>query len=478
MIHILGWLYLLAATGLALYGFLGLFTLWLYWRHRHDTIPQPVVTPTDLPSVTVQLPIFNERYVIKRLIDAAVAINYPADRLQIQVIDDSTDDTTETAVALVNQYQNQGINISLVHRRERVGYKAGALANAMPQATGKFIAIFDADFQPQPEFLKQTIPYFCQTPELGMIQARWGHLNREDSPLTAAQAIAIDKHFAMEQTVRHRANLFPKFNGAGGIWRRACLEDAGGWQDDTVCEDLCLSTRAILKKWQFRFLSDVEAPAELPTSISAYKNQQARWAKGSFQCLQKFGRPILSNREQSITARFYALFSMSAYAAHFFLLIVFLLQVPLIFVDYQFPPLLIVLGIAGIGQPLLFVIGQQVLHADWLHRLWYMPALMLVGVGLAPNNSRAMLQAMFGRQHPFVRTPKRGERALAQNRQGYKLPFDWILLVEILLTLYAGIGLILSIFHNNTGSIFLLLTCFFGFGYVSYLGIQERRPLI
>lgn len=475
MSNFLGLLYMTAVAILSLYGFLGLLTLGLYIRHRHDTYPLPHVSLDDLPAVTVQLPIFNERYVVKRLIETAVALDYPRHKLQIQVVDDSTDDTTDRAAELVAYYKKQGINISLIHRDSREGYKAGALANALTHATGDFVAIFDADFAPLPTFLQQTIPHFINEPGLGMIQARWGHLNSEDSLLTGAQAIALDKHFAMEQTVRHRANLFPKFNGAGGIWRKACLEDAGGWQDDTVCEDLCLSTRAILRGWQFRFLNDVTAPAELPTSITAYKNQQARWAKGSTQCMIKFGRDIMINQNHSVLARFYALFSMSAYTTHLLLITMLLLQVPLVYLGYRFSPYMLLFTVAGLGQPILFILGQQVLYPDWQRRLRYFPALLLVAIGTAPSNTRAILQAFFGRRHVFIRTPKMGDSFLRKRGDAgiYRMQFDWIVLVEVFLALYAatGIGLILQ--RGNAGALFFLVTCAVGFGYVAWLSLRE-----
>jgi cellulose synthase/poly-beta-1,6-N-acetylglucosamine synthase-like glycosyltransferase len=405
MITILSNLYVLTVAGLALYGLLGLLTLWLYWRHRNDTFPCPEVDPADLPPVTVQLPIYNERFVVQRLIDTAVALDYPADRLQIQVVDDSTDDTTGIAADLVKQHQQAGSNIQLIHRSDRAGFKAGALANALAQASGEFIAVFDADFQPKPDFLQHTIPHFLTEPELDMIQTRWGHINDSDSALTAAQAIALDKHFAMEQTVRHRADMFPKFNGSGGIWRRRCIEQAGGWLADTVCEDLCLSTRATLQGCQFRFLNDVVAPAELPTTMTAYKSQQARWAKGSTQCLWKYGRSILTDRQHHLVGRLYALLSMSAYMTHLLVITLVLLLVPLVYADFHFSARMLIFSIAGIGQPLLFILGQQVLHTDWRRRLRHFPTLLLVAIGTAPSNSRAILQAFFSKEHTFVRTP-------------------------------------------------------------------------
>jgi len=473
---------MIAVALLSVYGLLGLFTLWLYWRHKDEDFSTPIVSADELPSVTVQLPIYNERFVVARLIQSAVLLDYPRDRLQIQVIDDSSDDTSEIAAELVGRFQESGINIKHVRRTHREGYKAGALAEAMDKAEGEYLAIFDADFQPQPDFLLKTIPHFHSSPELGMIQARWGHLNAGDSPLTAAQSIALDKHFVMEQTVRHRANLFPKFNGAAGIWRRTCVDDAGGWLDDTVCEDLCLSTRAVLKGWQFRFLPDVVAPAELPASITAYKNQQARWAKGSIQCLNKYSVDILRDNKYSLTARLYALISMSAYATHLLLLLLLLLQIPLLILDVRLPSLMLVFTIIGIGQPLLFILAQKETYSNWGRRLLYFPTLLLVAVGTAPSNSRAILQAYFGRQHPFIRTPK-GMMGVKGQVEGefvppYKLRLDGIWFVEIFLTVYAALGVAIAIVRGNPGPLFLLLTSLLGFGYVAWLGLRENSSAL
>jgi cellulose synthase/poly-beta-1,6-N-acetylglucosamine synthase-like glycosyltransferase len=480
---ILPWLssiYLLAAAGIALFGLLGLVTLVYYWRHRHETFPCPPIQDANLPQVTVQLPIYNERFVVGRLIDAAVQLDYPREKLQIQVIDDSTDDTTEIANAIVHKYLAHGVNIELFHRTHRNGYKAGALEDALKRATGDYIAVFDADFQPQSDFLRQTVPHFISEPDLGMVQTRWGHLNPFESQLTAAQTIALDKHFAMEQTVRHRASLFPKFNGSAGVWRRQCLLDAGGWEADTVCEDLCLSTRAILKGWQFRFLNEVVSPAELPTTISAYKNQQSRWAKGSTQCLVKFGPKILTNQKQSLIARIYALLSMSGYTTHLLLMILLLVQVPLIYLNYHPPPILLAFGLAGIAQPILFIMGQRELYVDWGNRIRYFPALLLVAIGLAPSNSRAIVQAVVVRQHTFIRTPKGGKTKWADlptntlSTGNYRLAVDWIVIIELLLAIYATIGLILCFWQGNFGPSFFMLSCALGFGYVALSTIRDH----
>lgn len=470
MTQLLILIYWLAIAALSVYGLLGFYTLCQYWRHRHQSASCPPL-PDNPPSVTIQLPIYNEQFVVARLIDTAVQIEYPPEKLQIQIVDDSTDATKTQAARLATYYKRKGFNVSHIHRIERTGFKAGALENALQTATGEFIAIFDADFQPQPDFLQQTIPHFLQDKKLGMIQTRWGHLNHDESALTAAQAIAIDKHFAMEQLVRHRANLFPKFNGTGGVWRRECLDSTGGWHEDTVCEDLCLSTRALLDGWQFRFLNDVVAPAELPASISAYKNQQARWAKGSLQCLLKFAKPIVTATNQSWMARIYALLAMSAYLTHVFMLIILLLQIPLILLDYQVSAWIYLFTLAGLGQPLLFIWGQQILYRDWLKRLRHFPTLLLLAIGMAPTNARAIFQAFYGRQHPFIRTPKQGNQ---RNKFHYHLPFDHIVLIEIMLAAYTLIAILFAIRHQNYGPIFFLTTCSLGLGYVISLTLHEQ----
>ncbi len=461
-------LYILVLLGMAIYGWLGIFTLWLYWQHRKDTFPTPPVRESDLPTVTVQLPIYNERFVVERLIGAAAALDYPSDRLEIQVVDDSDDDTVGFSAELIQACRAQGHNITHIHRSNRSGYKAGALKAATSLASGDLLAVFDADFSPPPDFLRRTVPHFVHEPALGMIQARWDHLNAEESALTLAQAIAIDKHFAMEQTVRHRADLFPKFNGSGGIWRRDCLEGAGGWQADTVCEDLCLSTRALLKGWSFKYLDDVTAPAELPNTISAYKNQQARWAKGSIQCFVKFFWSIMTTQEHSLVARVYALVAMGAYFANGLLVALLILQLPMLLLQVTLSHAMWGLTLIGLGHPLMFILGQQALYPDWKRRLRHFPTMLLITVGLAPSQIRATFSALLPIEHPFVRTPK------GAGQQGrYQLPFDWIILVELLLGLYAAAGCALAL-SLGSGLVALLFGwCAIGFLLVGVMGVWE-----
>ena len=468
MIAVLVALHVASVAGLAIYGLLGFLTLGLFLRHRRDTDVLPTVARDAWPHVTVQLPIFNEREVVERLIAAAAALDYPHDRLQIQVLDDSTDDTTGLAEAYVARLRDQGLDITHLHRSHRQGFKAGALAAGLAAARGEFVAIFDADFVPDPAFLRLTLPYFLGDPQLGAVQARWGHLNDADSALTGAQAMALDKHFAVEQLVRHRADCFPKFNGSAGIWRRTCVEDAGGWQDDTVCEDLCLSTRAVLAGWRFHFADNVVAPAELPPGILAYKNQQARWAMGATQCLTKYAAPIWRAPGHSLTARLFALLSMSAYTTHLLLLTLLLVQLPLVLSDYRLPSWMIIFSLIGLGQPILFILAQQVLYRDWVSRLRHLPTLLLVAIGTAPSNSWAVLGALSGRAFTFVRTPK-------GFHPGYRLQPGVMLWIEAGLTLYSAVALILAFLTGNTGSAVLLATCLLGFGYVALLTWQETR---
>jgi cellulose synthase/poly-beta-1,6-N-acetylglucosamine synthase-like glycosyltransferase len=290
-------LYVVAGVWLAVYGLNGLVLAGLYLYHRHDRMRQPTCQPSRYPLVTVQLPIYNERHVIERLIDAVAGIDWPRDRLQIQILDDSADETTTLALARVEHLKRRGLDIALIRRLDRSGYKAGALAVGLTYARGEFIAVFDADFIPPPGFLRQTIPAFLDRPQLGMVQTRWAHLNADYSLLTRAQSLALDGHFVVEQTARNRSGLLMNFNGTAGVWRRTCIEASGGWSDDTLSEDLDLSYRAQLAGWDCLYLPDVSA-AELTPQLAAFKRQQFRWAKGSIQCLRKLWPSLVEKGHQ------------------------------------------------------------------------------------------------------------------------------------------------------------------------------------
>ncbi|MGH2537673.1 MAG: glycosyltransferase family 2 protein [Candidatus Promineifilaceae bacterium] len=472
MINWLSAVYQLTLGALALFGLLGAVTLWLFWRHRDEAFPCPPADEASLPAVTVQLPLYNERFVVEKLLRDVAALDYPADRLDIQVLDDSDDETTEIAAGVVRQLSRRGVDIHLFHRPEREGYKAGALQLGLSQARGDYIAIFDADFSPPRSFLRLTVPHLLSEPRLGLVQARWGHMNGESSALTGAQRIAMDKHFALDQTVRFRADIYPRFNGTGGVWRRSCIEDAGGWEGDTLCEDLCLSTRAILRGWEFRLLNDVVVPAELPASMAAYKSQQARWAKGCSQCLFKFGRAILADGRRPFLARLYGLLMMAGYWAHPLLILLLLTLVPLVYLGYQPPSFLLVFGLAGFAQPILFVLSQKRLYTDWLKKLRHLPMLILLAIGLAAGTSRAIAEALLGRPNRPVRTPKGWLEAAAPAR-AYRLPFDWIIGVELLLAAYAAVGIAFCLQRDFYSSLPFLVASALGFGYVALASLRE-----
>ena len=465
--------YGLTAVLLAAYGLNSLIIVLLYLRHRHEHHPSPPLT--DAPPVTVQLPIYNELHVVERLVDAVTRLDYPKDKLQIQVLDDSTDETTALAQARVDYYRRQGFDISLIHRSERTGFKAGALQRGLETAKGEFIAIFDADFVPNPDFLRRTIPHFQSRPRLGMVQARWGHINADYSPLTRAQALALDGHFVVEQTARQRSGLFMNFNGASGVWRKRCIEEVGGWQGDTLSEDLDLSYRAQLAGWEFLYLPDVVSPAEIPPQINAFKRQQFRWAKGSIQCLLKHWHALLTARQPAFV-RLQGLIHLSNYLIHPLMLVLLLLTLPsLLWPNMMHLPLLY-LGLGSLGPPLLFAISQWDTYPDWHRRLAYFPLLVLLGTGIALNNSLAIGEALAGRPNHFQRTPKFGleKRSDRWTESHYVLPFDWMTLGEILLTLYSLFTVLVALARGNYYAVPFLMLYLSSFGYVAALGLRTR----
>lgn len=465
MVWVLYGLYFFAATILAIYGFNIMLTAWLYWRKRGESIAP--ATLIVMPRVTVQLPIFNELYVVERLIDAAAALDWQPDCLQIQVLDDSDDETTAIAQARVEYHRRRGVDMTLLRRAARAGFKAGALAEGLKYATGEFIAIFDADFVPPRDFLKQTIPHFSARPEVGLVQTRWGHLNPDYSALTRAQAIALDGHFAVEQTARSRNDLFFNFNGTAGVWRRTCIEQAGGWHGDTLSEDLDLSYRAQMLGWRFLFLPDVVAPAELPPQIHAYKRQQFRWAKGSTQCLLKLGPQIFAARGLPFFKRVEGLLHLAGYLTNPLLVLMLLALVPLIALHVHFAPVLTVFSLAMFGPISLYALSQRALYPDWLSRMRYFGVLLLLGTGLALNNSFAVFEAITRRGNTFRRTPKFRveEDGDSWNEKRYTLPFTWEAIGELFLAAYALIGVALA-WHQQlwwTTPFLLLYTASFGY---------------
>lgn len=445
--------------------------------------------PAKLPVVTTQLPIFNEKFVVERLLGAICAFDYPRDKHEIQVLDDSTDETFDLTAKLVAQLRAQGFDIHHIHRTDRSGYKAGALREGMKVARGEYFAIFDADFVPQADFLLRTVPFLVLDPSCAFVQTRWGHRNRDYSVLTMAQSIGIDGHFVVEQSARAWNGLFLNFNGTAGIWRGKAIEDAGGWQADTITEDLDLSYRTQLKGYHARFLFDVITPAEIPTNINAFKSQQNRWAKGSIQTALKLLPQVLARPDVGRFEKFQAVLHLTHYLVHPVILLMTLLVLPLLlwghatFKPYVIIPLVVLMLISMMAPSTLYVFSQRIAYPDWKSKLKFLPALMVLGMGLAVNNTLGVLGAIFGRnQAEFVRTPKLG--AHAENNEtnecsdqagpvcrAYRTPLSGMFLVEAFMGLWAAaaFGTYLSMYKFLIGPILLLHAT--GFVYVGIASV-------
>jgi len=477
-------LYLAASAGLLVYGLNCYLMLALHARrHRRELTRRREreqrwrerLDPARLPTLTTQLPIFNERHVAERVIRAVAAFDHPRDRHQIQVLDDSTDETRGRIETLVAELQAAGHWIELHHRRDRHGFKAGALQDAMPAARGDFIAIFDADFAPPPDFPRRLLPHF-DDPRTGLVQARWGHLNRERSLLTRAQSMGIDGHFAIEQSARCSNHLFLNFNGTAGIWRRDCVLDAGGWTADTLTEDLDLSYRAQLRGWRIEYVPEVVVPAELPTTYSAFKSQQFRWAKGSIQTARKLLPQVFASARPPL-AKAQAVFHLGHYLAHPLMLAVALLALPSLAhlggtLDLGWLTLLAIpLLAATFGPTCLYATSQHLLHRDdWWRRVLLLPGLVLVGFGICISNTRAVLEALLGIRSGFVRTPKSGDAT----RPAYRCPPSRIPWLEVAASLYCAITLIAYFRAGNYAILPFLALYVSGFALVGFASLREQ----
>jgi cellulose synthase/poly-beta-1,6-N-acetylglucosamine synthase-like glycosyltransferase len=426
------------------------------------------------------LPIYNERFVINRLIEAVARFEYPHHLLEIQVLDDSDDVTSEIISQAVARWQASGINIEHIRRANRQGYKGGALQYGLTCAKGDFIAIFDADFQPSPDFLQSMIPYFADNPILGCLQARWGHLNRETSWLTRAQATGIDGHFIIEQATRSALGVFLNFNGSAGIWRRTCLEDVGGWHHDTLTEDLDMSYRAQLHGWRIRYLPHISAPAELPAHINAYKRQQFRWAKGSIQTALKH-LAVLWKSSHPLAVKVEGTIHLTNYAVHPFILLNLFLTLPLMLNRSQFLWLIPSFTLAAIGPWLMYWIAMREQSLGYLERFSNLIVLVLLGVGLSLNNSRAVIEALIGKPSPFFRTPKFDLNGQAHNNQKksiYLMQSDLWVWIDIILAIYAT-SLVIYAFANGLWNITPWLFIYIGgFSYVAGLSFIQSHQTI
>jgi len=447
-------------------------------------VPDPDAAPSpddDWPVVTVQLPLYNEAEVARRLIDACVGMDYPTDKLEIQVLDDSTDATSQRVARRVAYWQARGVDIVHVQRADRTGYKAGALANGLRLARGDFVAIFDADFLPRPDFLRRIMPMFFGNDTLGMVQARWGHLNQDDSLLTQVQAFGLDAHFAVEQHVRERTGCFMNFNGTAGVWRRGCIEDAGGWAHDTLTEDLDLSYRAQLRGWDFTYVPFVEVPAELPPDMNALRAQQYRWAKGGVEtALKLLGR--LWRADEPLGVKLEGTAHLTAHVAFPFILLAAVTHAPLLVLkglghgpgDLYFA--LMGLGLIGfVGFFLAQLFAQRTLYPDWRRRLRLFPVFMAGTMGLSLSNTIACWQALWGTDTAFLRTPKYGERASTgwwQSRYAMaELP--GVVWGEALLAVYSVMGLVAVVVFGEWAAVPFQALFAAGFSLVSAASLRQ-----
>jgi cellulose synthase/poly-beta-1,6-N-acetylglucosamine synthase-like glycosyltransferase len=464
---------------LAVYGWHRYYLVYLYMRNR-DKEPQPGPAPDPLPSVTIQLPLYNEMYVADRLIESVCRIEYPRDRLEIQVLDDSTDETCAIAERAVRRFAAQGVDIKYFHRADRTGYKAGALEAGLQSARGEFVGIFDADFIPTPDFLIRLVPHFAN-PKVGMVQARWGHINQDYSLLTKIQAILLDGHFILEHGGRNRGGRFFNFNGTAGVWRRVAIDDAGGWQHDTLTEDLDLSYRAQLRGWQFVFVPGLIAPAEVPVEMNAFKSQQHRWAKGSIQtCRKLLPRILRSNLPLGVKAE--AFFHLTANFNYILMCILSILMFPSMVIRYNMGWYEMIL----IDVPLFFaatfsfcnfyMVCQREIHTDWLARLKYVPFLMSVGIGLSVNNTRAVFEALFNKQSEFTRTPKYRIEGDADEWVGKKYRQSVAVqpLVELALGLYFTATVFYALANGIYGTLPFLVLFQVGFLYTGLMSITQQ----
>jgi len=466
---------------LAVYGWHRYYLVFLYMKHRQN-VPGPLPAPDPLPVVTIQLPIYNEMYVVNRLIESVLAMDYPRHLLEIQVLDDSTDETREIAELAVRRHAEQGFDIKYLHRVDRTGYKAGALDAGLKVARGEFVAIFDADFIAPPDFLRRTVPQFAD-PKVGMVQARWGHINRDYSLLTRVQAILLDGHFVLEHGSRNRAGCFFNFNGTAGIWRTNVIADAGGWQHDTLTEDLDLSYRAQLRGWKFVFMQDLVSPAEVPVEMNAFKSQQHRWAKGSIQTCRKVLPRILQS-DLPLLVKAEAFFHLTANFNYLLMVLLSLLMFPSMYYRYNMgwnEMMLIDVPLffaATFSVANFYMVCQRELFPDsWKSRLKYLPFVMSIGIGLCINNARAVIEALIHKESgEFTRTPKYGIERDSDEWQGKK--YHQIELTQPLIECGLGLYFTATVFYALSNGIYgtlpFLVLFQVGFLYTGLLSIVQQ----
>lgn len=480
-------LYVLCSAVLLAYGMQCYILTFLFLRKRSSRVAQQdetmkyyysITEEEKYPLVVTQLPMYNEKSVAIRVIDAVAAMDYPHSRHEIQILDDSTDETINYVNDVVEKHKKNGLNISVIRRNDRTGFKAGALQNGLNYTDAEFVAIFDADFVPNPDFLKKAMAFFVDRPKLGLVQGRWTHLNKKASLLTRGQAMGIDGHFMIEQAARSWNGLFMNFNGTAGIFRRTAIETSGGWQHDTLTEDMDLSYRMQLSGWQTEYVPNLQVPAEIPEDINAFKNQQFRWAKGSIQTALKI-IPMLWKKKISAFKMIQAILHLTHYSVHPLMLILALLTMPVLYyVKVFLPPiwfacLIFCMILATSGPSTMYMVSQYYIGNKIRKQIMLIPAMMLIGTGLAVNNGKAVFEALFKMQSPFHRTPKKGQ---SKGRGAYRPIKDITCVIEILLGIYCLISFQMFFGYTNfLVSPFLMLYAsgFLFVGIISIIHFQK-----
>ncbi len=477
--HVVLIVYIFSLTVLFLFASHGFIMIYYHNKYAKKT-PKPKENYEPNEIVTVQLPIYNEYYVAERLIDAVCNIDYPKNLLEIQVLDDSTDETVDLIEKIVDQKKKLGFDIYHIHRTNRVGYKAGALKEGLKVAKGKYIAIFDADFVPKKDFFKTTLKYFNDD-SVGMVQTRWEHLNEDYSILTKIQALALNGHFVIEQTVRNKAGFFINFNGTGGVWKKECIEDAGNWHADTLTEDLDLSYRAQMRGWKFIFLRDFTTPAELPSEMNSLKAQQFRWTKGAVETAKKL-LPQLWKSDVPLRVKLQGTYHLTNNFVFPFILLAGVLNVPLIFIKNSGPyeqifNFMSIFVLAFISSFLFYLYAQKDVHTDWRKRIALFPLFMAGSMGLAVNNTRAVFEGLINRKSEFVRTPKfrveKKDDKIEKNKYFQSTKIDDSAFVEMILAIYCSIGVAASIYFLEIAALPFQLMFFFGFASISLLSFKS-----
>jgi len=474
--------YFIVLIILAAYGSHRYWMVYIYYKYKKNKTEGPAVHFEDLPRVTVQLPIFNEQYVVDRLLDAVCRLDYPREKLDIQLLDDSTDETVEVARALVDRYAALGHPVTYHHRDNREGFKAGALAEGLKTAKGEFVAIFDADFVPPSDFLQKCIHHFTD-PKIGMVQTRWTHINRHYSLLTEVEAILLDGHFVLEHSARARTGVFFNFNGTAGIWRRVAIDEAGGWEHDTLTEDTDLSYRAQLKGWKFVYLPDVECPAELPVEMTAFKTQQARWAKGLIQVSKKILPKVLSSNTPR-RVKVEAWYHLTANLSYPLMIVLSVLLLPAMIIRFYqgwFQMLYIDLPLfmaSTFSISSFYLVSQKELFPrTWPRVLLFLPFLMALGIGLTITNTRAVLEALIGKQTAFARTPKYRVES-KKDKIGatkYRKRLGWVPWLELAIGTYFALTVYYAIDNDNFFTVPFLLLFVIGYWYTGLMSLLQGR---